>query len=88
MFVVQDGERERREAGDTWHRELLDGTVFDAKAARVLVPYAHLDGLADRPGVWLVVERGSVPRIPDLARWQPLAESGRWRLYRSADQRR
>lgn len=83
MFVVQDWERERREAGDTWHRELLDGTAFDTEAARVLVPYAHLDGLVDRPGVWLVVERGSVPRIPDLARWQPLAESGRWRLYGS-----
>ena len=84
MEVVQDWAHERRVAGDTWHRELLDGADFDAQAARVLVPYDRLQGLDQVPHVWLVVERNSLPRLGEAHRWQAVAQGGRWLLYRSA----
>ncbi|MEY4362736.1 MAG: hypothetical protein RLZZ24_88 [Pseudomonadota bacterium] len=101
MEVVQDWPHVAQVAGDDWHRELLDGARFDPTlAARVLVPYARLEGLAQQRGVWLVVERNSLPRVPDVlpqsstagsssgspvsAAWQTVAEGGRWVLMRSA----
>lgn len=82
MEVVQDWPTVERVAGDDWHRELLDGAAFDAQAARVLVPYARLEGLAQQPGIWLVVERNSLARIQPT-QWQPVAQGGRWLVFRS-----
>jgi 4-amino-4-deoxy-L-arabinose transferase-like glycosyltransferase len=84
MEVVQDWERAARDAGDDWHRELLDGAAFDAHAARVLVPYERLNGLDQQRGIWLVVERNSLSRLPPQSQWEPVAQAGRWRLFRSA----
>ena len=86
MEVVQDWPTAAREAGDDWHRELLDGAAFDPQAARVLVPYARLEGLDQQPGVWLVVERNSLSRIQPT-KWQAVAEGGRWLVFKSAGAR-
>ena len=84
MEVVQDWPQADRDAGDDWHRELLDGASFAPKeAARVLVPYERLNGLDQQPNVWLVVERNSLSRLPAQAQWQPVAQGGRWLLFRS-----
>ena len=84
MWVLEDWEFQRQHAGDNWRRELFEGADFDAEAARVLVPSDRLTQLAQQPGTWLVVSMGAEAKLGETAaRWQKLAETEHWRLYRS-----
>jgi hypothetical protein len=84
MWVLEDWEFQRQHAGDNWRRELFEGADFDAEAARVLVPSDRLTQLAQQPGTWFVVSMGAEAKLGETAaRWQKLAETEHWRLYRS-----
>lgn len=79
LVAVQDWDRQRLSAGDTWQRELFEGAVFDPVAARTLQGQARLSAAAHEAGRWVVAPKGIA--VPDFV---PVQQGRAWSLYRSA----
>ena len=77
MVVLQDWPEMRLRSGDDWQHELLDGTAFDAQAARVLQAPGVLAQAHSQPGVWLLAHRDNAP-----PGWARVFKGRAWTLYR------
>jgi 4-amino-4-deoxy-L-arabinose transferase-like glycosyltransferase len=84
--VIQDWERERKEAADDWRRELFEGADFDPAAAQVaLLPLSRLDTLKHDDKAWLLAPKavGSFSQGAHLG-FDVVAETPAWVLYRAS----
>lgn len=83
MAVVMDWPALRRDAGDSWERELFEGADFDPAAARMLQEPAVLTEAVQQPGRWLVTRNEQ----PAPTGWVQVRQGTAWTLYRSALER-
>ncbi len=83
MVIIQDWADLRRSAGDSWQRELFEGTEFDPLAERALQGPEALATAQTRAGNWLLLPSSMLHQdLPDG--WTPLQEGANWTLLRSA----
>jgi 4-amino-4-deoxy-L-arabinose transferase-like glycosyltransferase len=82
MVVLEEWERLRKQADDSWERELFEGADFDAQAATVLQPLQDIARLGGEPNHWLVV-RADGKVLQSGNDWEPFVTSDGWVLYRS-----
>jgi 4-amino-4-deoxy-L-arabinose transferase-like glycosyltransferase len=82
MIVLQDWPTERQVAGDSWRRELFEGTAFDPLAGAVL-QQPEVQALAvQQPGRWMVAPNDVAPK--KIAPGWVLVQQGiAWSLWRS-----
>lgn len=83
MTVVMDWPHWRQQAGDSWHRELFEGTEFEPGTDRLLQEAQALDAALQQPGQWLVMRNEDAP----AAAWLPIQRGRAWTLYRSPAER-
>lgn len=85
MEVIQDWEREAREAGDDWRRELMDGVAFDPPAGAVLQPMSRLAELRTHPQAWVLAPRWHQAfNAQTYAGFVETYKDSAWILYRGA----
>jgi 4-amino-4-deoxy-L-arabinose transferase-like glycosyltransferase len=83
--VIQDWEREAREAGDDWRRELMDGVAFDPPTGAVLQPMSRLAALRTNPQAWVLAPRWHQAfHAQTYAGFVQTYNDGAWILYRGA----
>jgi hypothetical protein len=80
--VLEEWDRLRKQADDSWERELFEGADFDASAAVVLQPLQDIARLGEEPNHWLVV-RADGKVLQSGNDWEPFVTSDGWVLYRS-----
>ncbi len=83
MIIIQDWAEDRRSAGDSWQRELFEGTNFDATAGSVLQGPEVLTTAGQSPGNWLLLP-SAMPRQNRPSGWTSVQEGVSWTLLRSA----
>jgi len=82
MVVLGDWPTLRAQVGDGWHRELIEGADFDAKAAQLLQPIEVLAQVAQTPGHWFAGRSGN-QITANLTGWMLYYQGAGWDLYRS-----
>lgn len=85
MVVLQDWPTERQVAGDSWRRELFEGTVFDAAAGAVLQQPEVQTVAVQLPHRWLVAPNDVAPQ-KIAPGWVLVQQGVAWSLWRSAPQ--
>ena len=83
MVVLQDWPKERQVAGDSWRRELFEGTAFDPVAGAVLQQPEVQAQAVQQPQRWLVAPNDVKPEKIAPA-WVQVQQGVAWTLWRSA----
>lgn len=83
LIVLGDWPRWRREAGDSWMRELFEGADFDPAAGTVLQDTGWIRRVAGQPGHWLVLRRGDTTAPVNHSGWQLFFQGAGWAVWQT-----
>ena len=83
MEVIQDWDREEREAGDDWRRELMDGVDFDKPSGSALKFMQRLAQLRTNDHAWVLAPRWqNAYRAETYTGFIEAYKDSSWVLYR------
>jgi hypothetical protein len=82
MVVLGNWDQLRKTTGDGWHRELFEGSDFDAQAAKVLQDPTVLAQAGTVPGNWFITKVEN-PVFEGPGGWKLFYRGAGWSLYQS-----
>jgi hypothetical protein len=85
MVIIQDWDKSRTNAGDSWQRELFEGADFDVAAGHFLQDPDVLKAAQQRPGNWLLLPNAMAADERPMG-WLLVQEGASWTLLRSASE--
>lgn len=84
MVVLGNWDQLRKTTGDGWHRELFEGSDFDAQAAKVLQDPTVLAQAGTVPGNWFITKVEN-PVFEGPGGWKLFYRGAGWSLYQSGN---
>ena len=85
MVIIQDWDKSRLNAGDSWQRELFEGADFDVPAGRTLQEPEVLKAAQQRPGNWLLLPTAMAAEERPIG-WVLVQAGASWTLLRSTSE--